>query len=134
MEEHYPVTEDGYILCLHRLIPTDLIRREADTIDVKLASRPTVLLWHGFMMCSEVFVCKPTGNLAKILLDAGFDVWLGNTRGNRYSCKHVRLEKQSNQFWQFGLDELARYDLPCAVNVFFISPFAFFLFTLNSMC
>ena len=123
VEDHYPVTDDGYVLCLHRLVPGHLSSRSASDIADTLASRPTVLLWHGFMMSSEVFMCSPNGNLAAMLLDAGYDVWLGNTRGNRYSCKHVKLDRNTNEreFWRFGLDELARFDLPNSVDVCFVN-------------
>ncbi|KAJ3146704.1 hypothetical protein HK101_002297 [Irineochytrium annulatum] len=81
-------------------------------------SRPVVLLWHGFMMCSEVWVClpNPSQNLAFMLADAGYDVWLGNTRGNKYSCKHRSFKPTEEAFWDFSLDHLALHDLPDAVS------------------
>lgn len=36
-----------------------------------------------------------------MLADKGYDVWLGNTRGNRYSKAHVALDPKSAEFWKY---------------------------------
>ncbi|EPB70933.1 hypothetical protein ANCCEY_09968 [Ancylostoma ceylanicum] len=38
-----------------------------------------------------------------VFADQGFDVWLGNMRGNIYSKEHVALSSESNDFWKFRL-------------------------------
>ena len=43
---------------------------------------------------------------------AGFDVWLGNSRGSTFSRQHAFLSVASPAFWAFSFDEMARYDLP----------------------
>ncbi|KAF8975916.1 cholesterol esterase [Entomortierella lignicola] len=80
--------------------------------------KPVVLLYHGFMMCSEVWLCNldEERNLAFILAEAGYDVWLGNSRGNKYSLKHMFLKPHEKKFWEFSMDELALFDLPDTVD------------------
>jgi lysosomal acid lipase/cholesteryl ester hydrolase len=38
---------------------------------------------------------------AYILSDAGYDVWLGNARGNMYSRRHEYLTTHEKKFWNF---------------------------------
>jgi lysosomal acid lipase/cholesteryl ester hydrolase len=84
---------------------------------VKNAKRPPVLLMHGLLQCSEAWLVGGTErSLACILAAAGFDVWCGNNRGNKYSQKHLRLHPDSEEFWNFSIDEFARYDLPAMVD------------------
>merc|ERR1712233_15731 len=47
----------------------------------------------------------------------GYDVWLGNYRGNHDSREHQSLDAdRDNEFWQFSWDEMAKYDLPTELN------------------
>ena len=112
-EEHVVETTDGFMLVLHRILPlgSRLLPPRA-----RGGGRPPVLLIHGLMMTSEVWlVGGPRRSLAAALLLAGFDVWLANARGNKYSCRHARLSRADAAYWAYSLDELARLDLPAAV-------------------
>jgi triacylglycerol lipase len=47
----------------------------------------------------------------------GFDVWIGNQRGNRFCQKHTVLNpKKDSSFWNFSLDEIALFDLPAIIQ------------------
>ena len=48
--------------------------------------------------------------------DAGFDVWLGNFRGNTYGKRHAWLDVNTPEFWAFSWDEMAFHDLPAMLN------------------
>nr|CAD7429300.1 unnamed protein product [Timema monikensis] len=52
-----------------------------------------------------------------ILADAGYDVWMGNARGNIYSRSHVSLSPRHSKFWNFSWDEMGLYDLPAALEL-----------------
>jgi lysosomal acid lipase/cholesteryl ester hydrolase len=117
-EEHFATTPDGYILGLHR-IPA--INRNQDGAD-ELTENPSpirpVLIVHGFMHSSEAFTIRQraTDSLPLVLHDAGYDVWLGNNRGNKYSHKHVHKKPNNEDFWDFSLDDMARHDLPTMID------------------
>lgn len=46
----------------------------------------------------------------------GYDVWLGNSRGNTLSRRHTTLQLTDAAYWMFSYDEMARYDLPATVS------------------
>jgi len=46
----------------------------------------------------------------------GFDVWLGNSRGNKYSTGHTSLDPKSKQYWQFSYTEMGEFDAPAQIE------------------
>ncbi|KAL2913331.1 hypothetical protein HK105_207209 [Polyrhizophydium stewartii] len=120
-EEHSAVCRDGFVLGLQR-IPGPRGGTTSDGHALPFA-RPPVVVWHGLSISSDVFVCnvRPDRNLAMVLADAGFDVWLANSRGNKYSNGHTALDpsrdrSHGTQFWDFAIDELSQLDMPAVVD------------------
>lgn len=109
-EEHVVQTKDGYLLGLHRV---PFARGE----EVK-RKKPVVYLHHGLLMCSDVFLCTTTAerSLPLVLAEAGYDVWLGNNRGNKYSRKHLSRNPHETAFWNFCIDEFAMRDIPDSIE------------------
>ncbi|XP_072050943.1 gastric triacylglycerol lipase-like [Amphiura filiformis] len=109
--ENYDVqTEDGFLLGLVR-IP------HGKTNSKDKGQKPSVLLQHGILACSTNWVSNLANeSLAFILADNGYDVWMGNIRGNTYSKKHKHLTEDQEQFWEWSIDEMAKYDLPAMVD------------------
>lgn len=46
----------------------------------------------------------------------GFDIWLANNRGNKYSCTNSKLSSNSKEFWDFSFQEMAEIDLPLFIQ------------------
>ena len=46
-----------------------------------------------------------------LLVDAGYDVWIGNNRGTMYSWDHETLSsKDDNDYWMFTWADMGLYD------------------------
>ena len=56
-------------------------------------------------------------SFAFMLVEAGFDVYLANSRGNRYSREHVILKPNEPEFWKWSWQEMAKYDLPATIDI-----------------
>ncbi|CAH2039630.1 unnamed protein product, partial [Iphiclides podalirius] len=114
LEVHNVTTPDGYILQMHR-IPHG--RHSNNRPDPK---KPVVFLMHG-LLCSSAdwVVMGPGSGFGYILAEEGFDVWMGNARGNYYSRRHVRLNPNgilNTKFWEFSWDEIGNIDLPTMID------------------
>ncbi|XP_001844299.2 lipase 1 [Culex quinquefasciatus] len=107
VEGHTVITEDGYVLKMFRIPPRQ------QPIEKKLP----VLLVHGVVASSADFVVSgPNISLAYLLSDNGYDVWLANVRGSRYSKEHTKLPVESKEYWDFTWHEIGYYDLPAMID------------------
>lgn len=118
VEKHSVETEDGYILSVHRIINPD--------ISSKVQLKP-VIVQHGlFGSSSDFCINSPflrTNNSKygdtiafSLAITQRYDVWLGNSRGNRYSLRHKNHSYDSREFWNFSWDHMATKDLPAVIN------------------
>lgn len=106
-EAHRVTTEDGYFLKIHRVFPKT---------NRTIKSKP-VFLMHGMLATSADFlVTGPDAALGFLLSDHGYDVWLGNARGNKHSMNHEKFSNSSKSFWTFSWHEIGYYDLPVMID------------------
>jgi len=47
---------------------------------------------------------------------SGYDVWLGNSRGNKYSMDHTTYKTNKEDYWQFDWEDMGDKDIPAALN------------------
>lgn len=148
-EAHHVITEDGYDLTLWRIVNPCL--------RTQLKPFP-VLIWHGIMANGKVWLINNPGkldvqgvyrdrtgranncsnsltsNLPFTLSSCGYDVWVGNNRGTRYSGGQISggfnrfselchnnqdisiLTRIGQQYWNFSLTEMAIFDIKNSVQ------------------
>ncbi|XP_051655729.1 lysosomal acid lipase/cholesteryl ester hydrolase-like [Manacus candei] len=125
-EEHEVLTDDGYYLALQR-IPhgrgnpgSRSISHQAEARGSSMFCPPpkaVVLLQHGLVLEGSNWVTNlPNSSLGFILADAGYDVWIGNSRGNSWSRKHREFDFHHQEYSAYSFHEMAMYDLPATIN------------------
>ncbi|KAI1294236.1 Gastric triacylglycerol lipase [Halotydeus destructor] len=116
-QAHQVVTSDGYILTVHRVVNAKFSGQSVKPI----------ILNHGLLSSAGDFLINSPGggagdsdevgnNLGFELAKRGYDVWLANNRGNKYSLNHTSLTSKQRKFWDFSFDEMAEYDLPAVID------------------
>ncbi|EDV59005.2 uncharacterized protein Dere_GG23660 [Drosophila erecta] len=101
-ETNYVTSEDGYKLCLHRIPRPGAV---------------PVLLVHGLLASSASWVeLGPKDGLAYILYRKGYDVWMLNTRGNKYSRENFNRRLRPRKYWDFSFHEIGKFDVPAAID------------------
>ncbi|KAK1367703.1 Lipase [Heracleum sosnowskyi] len=111
-EDYDVITEDGYILRLERFPEGRFNHRGRN-------KKPPVYLQHGLIADGMIWFTLSHGDqtLPLILVESGFDVWIGNVRGTRFSKKHVSENfTNSNEYWDFSFVELGKYDLQASIR------------------
>ena len=98
-EKHKIHTEDHYILTAFRVFNKDNNNHKP------------IILQHGLVDDAFTwFIPSWEGNIIKMLTDAGYELWLTNSRGNRYSFEHETLTLKDKAFWNFSFHEMGVYD------------------------
>ncbi|KAI5734684.1 hypothetical protein M8J77_009460 [Diaphorina citri] len=106
VEKHIIESGDGFLLNMFRIPNQD---------------GPAVLITHGLLLATDFWVLRgPKHDLAFMLADRGYDVWLADTRGNYYSHKHTIFEETDAKFWDFSFDENGFFDLPALIDYILI--------------
>ena len=62
-----------------------------------------------------MWVYRGKDSLSFYLLERGYDVWLGNNRGNIYSRGH-KTKNPDGDYFDFSFWEFGKYDLPAMID------------------
>ncbi|NXF95838.1 LIPM Lipase, partial [Eubucco bourcierii] len=125
-EEHQVLTDDGYYLTIQRIphgrdnpgrMSTSHTAEAQGSSMFCSPPKAAVLLQHGLVLEGSNWVSNlPNGSLGFILADAGYDVWIGNSRGNSWSRGHRWLHFHHQDYSAYSFHEMAMYDLPATIN------------------
>ncbi|OWK08061.1 LIPF, partial [Cervus elaphus hippelaphus] len=103
-EKYEVITADGYILQLNRIPHGKNDANHLDRIGTfsLLLFSPVVYLQYGLFITGSVWISNlPNHSPGFLLADAGYDVPMGNSRGSKWSQKHLYLKTESKEFWAF---------------------------------
>ena len=105
LEENSVTTDDGYILSIWHLRP-------------KVPNGKIIFMQHGLADTAWTFFELEKNSLPFLLLKEGFDIWLGNIRGNIFSYRHVsKNPKDPNSGYNdYSIDNLVANDLPAMIK------------------
>lgn len=119
-EQHDILTNDGYVISMFRIV-------HPNSPGVEMKGKP-ILLMHPLLGESANWIINSAAgfvnestdevgnNLGFELAKRGYDVWLGNVRGNVNALKHKSLTTSDSRFWEFSFDEHSSIDLPAQVE------------------
>lgn len=99
-EQHIVQTSDGYLLKLFRIPGTKGAEENGN--------RQPILIQHGIFDSADFVVSHgPTDSPAFRLVNEGYDVWVANSRGNKYSRQHKTLNPDKDaKFWDFSFEDM----------------------------
>lgn len=103
LETHQTITEDGYVLSIHRISPTN----------PENGYRGVVFLMPGLFGSSSAYVLNgKEKSMAFRLANLGYDTWIANPRGTTHSRKHLTLDPddEKSEFWDFRYICILRFD------------------------
>ena len=97
VQEYQFFTEDYYGLSLYRM----------QNLSTGSLQKPVVLLWPGLLESPDSWIINNEQSLGYLLANSNFDVWVGSSRGTKYSIRHKTLSIFSQDYWQFSWQEMA---------------------------
>lgn len=105
LEVHEVTTDDGYILSLWHLLP-------------RIKTTKVAYFQHGLADTAWCFFQLDSKSLPFTLMAEGYDVWLGNNRGNNFSLKHKTKDPNNinSGFFDFTMDDTVKYDLTSTIK------------------
>ena len=88
------------------------VKSEAEQVRDLLSTESNSIDGHQLASDSQ----KHPNALGFYLSNQGYDVYLTNSRGNKYGQRHVNMSSWLPKFWDFTFDEQIKYDLPGTIE------------------
>ena len=114
IERHFYTTKDNYINCVFRVSGPRGTTAEENAIKRRgegFTPKPVILYQHGLLDSAAGICMDGRDSMAFYFAEQGFDVWMGNSRGNRYSKFHNFKESgEDADYWDFSFYELGKFD------------------------
>ena len=114
VEKHVYTTEDGYIntvfrICGKKSNQEDCLKQiYANKSDVNGNKtdfkKPVVIYQHGLLDCCASIINNEEKSLGLMVVEKGYDLWINNSRGNRYSREHKLFDVDDDieRFFDFS--------------------------------
>lgn len=115
IEKHYINADDGYGLLLFR-VQLNATMLAALPKDQQSNILQPVMLQHGLTDSSDGWFVNGKGSIGFHMVDQGYDVWVGNNRGNKYSKTIKNPEITAKEFYDYSFTELGTMDQPAFFN------------------
>jgi predicted alpha/beta hydrolase len=78
---------------------------------------PVAFFQHGLISSADTWIMHKELSPAFRAAKSGYDVWLGNCRGTKYSRVHNTLNATiDKEYFDFSFVELGKYDLPAQID------------------
>ncbi|XP_047505111.1 lipase 3-like [Pieris napi] len=101
VEVYEVITSDGYVIKLFRIPGNGAI----------------VFLMHGIISSADDWISGGVeSGLAYLLAQLGYDVWMGNARGNKHSRSNIYIDPSEKKFWDFSFHEIGMIDVPTMID------------------
>lgn len=80
--------------------------------------KPIIMMLHGLADSSDGFIMNDKDKSpAFIFAEKGYDIWLPDTRGNKYSRNHTTLNPDvDTEYWDHSFTDISREDMPVFFN------------------
>lgn len=109
-EAHEVETEDHYLVKIFQVR-----NKPSKVLQGPNPSKKNVLLIHGVLDSADEFALGDN-SIVKALLERDYEVWLLNSRGNKYSCKNTQISPNSPDFWDYSFENMAEGDFKSALE------------------
>jgi len=105
IESHYTYTTDGYGLLIFR-VRLDSADQSKLPADKQNNINQPVLLTHGLTDSSDGwFLNGDKGSVGFYMVNQGYDVWVANNRGNKYSRTNKNSTMNDQTFFDYSYTE-----------------------------